>query len=400
MSLTRVLASPLWRCTPRVSSALRRSTVRQPASLGTAPRSWHAEEGMFARTRMRHVSLRASYSQQAARGVPQNNTGAEAHGHPLGQQQQSHQQQQQQAPGGGGVPAEAKIVDVTEVNFRKVVLECEMPVILDCYANWCEPCKKLTPILENMVSQPTMSVRLAKLDVDAVPSISEQLQVQKLPTLFLFHRGKFILQYGGGPPEELQKFMEKARSCSVEDNVDDILAMANETLETGEVAAAAEAYQTVVQREDWGRKAAGFAGLARCALKEGKLEAAQSLAEMLRKDHATECTKDSEVKQALSAIDLAATVDGTVSVEVIQSKVDENPDDHCTRVTLAMALFARGDRKDGIDQALQVVRRDPKWVDAEKQSAKDVVLRFLDALGPEDKLSSYARKRLASLLFV
>lgn len=79
---------------------------------------------------MRHVSLRASYSQQAARGVPQNHTGAEAHGHPLGQQQQQSQQQQQ-AP--GGAPAEAKIVDVTEVNFRKVVLECEMPVILDCY---------------------------------------------------------------------------------------------------------------------------------------------------------------------------------------------------------------------------------------------------------------------------
>ena len=63
------------------------------------------------------------------------------------------------------------------------------PVILDLYADWCEPCKKLTPILERLVVQSAGSVRLAKVDVDKLPELAQALQVKSMPTVMLVHQG-------------------------------------------------------------------------------------------------------------------------------------------------------------------------------------------------------------------
>ena len=81
-------------------------------------------------------------------------------------------------------PASSSVIDITEETFQAEVLDrsFQVPVLLDLWADWCEPCKQLSPILERLAEESGGSWILAKIDVDANPRISQALQVQSIPT--------------------------------------------------------------------------------------------------------------------------------------------------------------------------------------------------------------------------
>lgn len=104
------------------------------------------------------------------------------------------------------------IFEVTAANFQRVVFESPVPVILDCYADWCGPCKKLGPLLEKASVESGGAFRLAKLNSDSERSLAEALKVTGLPTIFTIDlRGKLVDRAVGMPPEEdLKKFLLRA----------------------------------------------------------------------------------------------------------------------------------------------------------------------------------------------
>jgi len=109
-------------------------------------------------------------------------------------------------------PKEAKredvIFEVTEADIQKVVLDSPVPVLLDVYADWCAPCRQLTPVLENAAVKAGGMFRLAKLNSDKNKAFSDMLGVEALPTVFGFHKGKIIDSFTGGlTAEEMQSFM-------------------------------------------------------------------------------------------------------------------------------------------------------------------------------------------------
>jgi thiol-disulfide isomerase/thioredoxin len=118
------------------------------------------------------------------------------------------------APAGAAGQTDQVIFEVDESNFQAVVLQSPVAVVLDCYADWCDPCKQLTPKLENIVraiaSRGPSPVRLVKLNVDLVPSVSGQLGVRTLPTVIGIVAGQMVDSFSGVVADEaLKAFFNK-----------------------------------------------------------------------------------------------------------------------------------------------------------------------------------------------
>src|SRR5690242_4490067 len=95
------------------------------------------------------------------------------------------------------------VVDVTEASFQAEVLDrsFQVPVLIDLWADWCQPCKQLSPVLERLAAEAGGTWILAKIDVDANPRISQALQVQSIPTVFAAIGGQLVPGFQGALPE-------------------------------------------------------------------------------------------------------------------------------------------------------------------------------------------------------
>jgi thioredoxin 1 len=84
----------------------------------------------------------------------------------------------------------ANITTLTDTNFNEEVKGSDEPVLVDFWAEWCGPCKMIAPILEEIATEQTGKIRIAKLNVDDAPATAQQFQVMSIPTLILFKDGE------------------------------------------------------------------------------------------------------------------------------------------------------------------------------------------------------------------
>ncbi|MFC9764009.1 thioredoxin [Rhodococcus jostii] len=93
--------------------------------------------------------------------------------------------------------SDARTVTVTDDSFTEVVLNSTKPVLVDFWAQWCGPCKKIAPLLDEIASEHTDTLTVAKLDVDANPDSTKNFRIMSIPTMVLFHDGKVVKQIVG-----------------------------------------------------------------------------------------------------------------------------------------------------------------------------------------------------------
>ena len=89
-------------------------------------------------------------------------------------------------------------------------MEQTVPIILDCYAEWCNPCKKLTPQLEQLAQENEGKFRLVKLNIDNLPQISKGLNVKSIPALFLIYRGNIMDSMAGMDMDRVKDMVQTA----------------------------------------------------------------------------------------------------------------------------------------------------------------------------------------------
>ena len=162
-----------------------------------------------------------------------------------------------------GAPGSA-VVDVTEDTFQSEVLDRSFqgPVVLDLWAEWCQPCKQLSPVLERLAAEGAGSWVLAKVDVDSNPALAQGLRVQGIPAVKAVWQGQLVAEFSGAIPEEQAKqfIAELLRATTGgalpgagdddEPYADDPrLDAAEAALERGDLAAAEAAYQSILDTE-------------------------------------------------------------------------------------------------------------------------------------------------------
>ena len=292
-----------------------------------------------------------------------------------------------------GAAADTTIKEATTQSFIKDVIEelRRQPVLLDFWAPWCGPCKQLTPILEKVVRAGKGKLKLVKMNIDEHPSIPGQMGIQSIPAVIAFVNGQPADGFLGALPEsQVVAFIERLTKGRVSAEDKDLLKAADAALTEGDPAGAADLYARVLADEPTNVQA--LAGLARCYVASGALEQAkQTLAMIPESKHG-----DAAVAAARAAVDLAEQATSLGPINELEQKVAANPLDHQSRFDLALALNAKGSRKEALDHLIEIIRRDRKWND---DGARKQLVQLFDAWGPNDETTVEGRKRLSSILF-
>jgi putative thioredoxin len=300
--------------------------------------------------------------------------------------------------GGGAAPQAAPdlIKDITTQSFMKDVIEesKRQPVLIDFWAEWCGPCRQLTPILEKAVRNAKGRVKLVKMNIDQHPQIPGQMGIQSIPAVIAFVNGQPADGFMGAVPEsQINAFIDKLTKgmpAAGEPNVAEILQEAEAVLAEGDAAGAAQIYAEVLAHDSTNIPA--LAGLAKCYVTSGAIEQAKQTLAMVPESK----RNDAAVKAVQAAIDLAEQAQSVGPVTELEQKVAANPLDHQARFDLATALNAAGKRGEATEQLLAIVRRDRKWND---DGARKQLVQFFEAWGGADEATVEGRKKLSTILF-
>ncbi|SHF60582.1 thioredoxin [Litoreibacter ascidiaceicola] len=299
----------------------------------------------------------------------------------------------------GGIPAGGSdlIKDTSEATFMVDVIEAshEVPIIVDFWAPWCGPCKTLGPALEAGVKEAKGAVKMVKVDVDQNQQIAGQLQIQSIPTVYAFYKGKPIDAFQGAlPASEIKTFIDKLIAESggeVDEGLGEAIAAAEAMLEEGAAVDAAQTFAAILGEEP--NNPAAYAGLMRAHLAMDELEQASELLA----NAPAELNGLPEIEAVRAQIDLLLQAAETGPAAELQAAVDANADDHQARLDLAVALHASGDAQGAVDHLLELFRRDREWNNG---AAKSQLFTVFDALKADDPIVLNGRRKLSSMIFV
>src|SRR5437763_4012135 len=294
---------------------------------------------------------------------------------------------------GGTTTLDNVAKDTTTQAFVKDVIEesRQQPVLVDFWAPWCGPCKQLTPVLEKTVKAAKGKAKLVKMNIDEHPTIPGQMGIQSIPAVIAFVNGQPVDGFLGALPEsQVTAFLERLVKDRVGGEEKDLLKAADAALAEGDSAGAAELYAKILA-QDAGNVHA-LAGLARCYVETGAVEQAKQTLALVPDAKRNEAS----VAAARAALELAEQATALGPTAELEQKLAANPLDHQARFDLALALNAKGRRREALEHLLEIVRRDRKWND---DAARKQLVQLFEAWGPTDEATVEGRRRLSSILF-
>jgi thioredoxin len=305
----------------------------------------------------------------------------------LGARQAAAQRRQQAAQSAGSAASsDGSVIEVTEQTFNTDVVERSRttPVIIDLWAEWCGPCKQLSPVLEKLAVEADGAWVLAKVDVDANPQLAAALQVQSIPMVVAVIGGQLVDGFLGALPEaQVRQWLSQVltvaekmglQSGSAEDEADG----------DGNPRAAAEEYVAADQLPPAFEQA-------RTAMERGDLEgAARAFEEQLAASPG-----DPMAKAGLAQVNLIRRVS---SYDQARARRDaaEHPGDPAAQIRVADIDLATGRIEEAFDRLLGVVRRTSG---EDREQARAHLVSLFDILPPRDPRVSKARSTLSALLF-
>lgn len=309
----------------------------------------------------------------------------------LGARQAAAQRKQRAASAGdGGQPGgqPGVVIDVTDETFNTEVVERSrsVPVILDLWAEWCGPCKQLSPVLERLATDANGAFVLAKVDVDANPQLSAALQVQSIPMVHAVIDGQLVPGFVGVQPE-----------AQIRQWIAQLLEAASQMGLPGAAGAEPGSGAGEDGRADEAAGSGGLAGTgdiyteAQAAMQRGDLDAAAAAFEKLLDTS----PGDPVAAMGLAQIALVRRVKA-YDQAAVRRAADSEPDNAEAQVKAADLELATGQIESGFNRLLDTIRRTSG---ADRDIARKHLIALFEIFPPKDPRVTKARAALSSLLF-
>ena len=290
--------------------------------------------------------------------------------------------------------SKTNIIDVNADTFMTEVIEAskEKPIIVDFWAPWCEPCKQLTPILENAVKDQREKITLAKIDIDQNQDIAAQLRIQSIPTVYTFFEGKVADGFQGVKSNsEILEFVKKSASLSGPgEEVEALLLSSQQKIEERNWAAASEISQKILQVDP--ENQIGFGALIRSMIGLNKFNEVKEIIDAL----AVEIRNSKPVLEALSTLDASEKAfKARENIQALKEHLKKDPENLDYLLDMSIALFGDNEIEASFEMLLKSIKINREWKD---QAARKQLLEFFKSAGFEAEETINARRKLATLL--
>jgi len=294
--------------------------------------------------------------------------------------------------------AEREAIEV----FKRDVVEPSMTalMIVDFWAEWCGPCKALTPVLEKVAADyATKGVKLVKVNVDEQKFVAAQFQIRSIPTVYAIFQGQPVAdltparteaQLGQMLDQILRQLPIKGEAQTLAADIAPLLEMGEEVLGSGDAERALSVFTQIAEMAPDDARA--ISGQARALIALAQTDEAEALLAGLP----PELAKDPAIQRAQTALALAREAQPVDDLSGLAANVAANPDDHDARFELAGGQMAAGNRDGAADSLLEIIRRERDWNEG---AARQRLLKLFEVVGLEDPWVSAQRRRLSAVLF-
>lgn len=301
------------------------------------------------------------------------------------------------------------IVEIDETNFQSELLGSQLPVLVDLYADWCVPCKTLSPLLESVILS-RKNVKLVKINIDKYPEIAEQFQVESVPTIFGLIGTQIVAKHVGMMKEDeitamCDKLISAVNPQSTVTEVgkpplEDLLKSAQQLFLAQKTDEALTIYEQIIGNEGLAEiHPKAYSGVAMCMLTKGQIENAEGIVKAL-KEKFPEWEKDAEIKVVVNMVDIYGLVGTTFRpLEELEANIAKNPADFDSRFEISAQLFVNApgleSKKRAVEELLTIIKKNKNFKEGK---AKILIRKYFDVLGEGELVKKY-RQRLASMLF-